>query len=150
MLVFSYTRCSQDTSGTADCLRQDTGTTSWYAINSGYVEYCSVCDKAPADSRSRDWLCRHCAELQRMLPRRLRHNLAVMRQALDDFDKILRRARSAWRPPPWFWRQYSTAPQRPVRPALAAPRPRRAQVRVPKIRSQQALRLLRAGHLRPR
>jgi hypothetical protein len=95
MAAFGTTRYSQEFSGTADCLWQSQ-TCTWYMIRSSPSIYCSVCDKEPADGRSPDWLCRRCAELQRWLPRKLRHNLEALRAALDDFDKIMRKVRCSF------------------------------------------------------
>lgn len=111
---------------------------------------CPCCREKPANSRNPDWLCLRCAELQRWVPRKLRHDLAALRAALDEFEKVMKKARSYFHPPSHVWRQINKPPAPPTLPVRAVPREHRAQRRLPAIRSQLALRKLRAGRIHPR
>lgn len=124
-----------------------TGTTGY--CTALYYDYaCPVCGRK-SDTHGPAWLCLTCAEVQRLLPRKLRRNLDVLRQALDDFETILRQARCRFHPPSWVWRVIAPVTP-PLRSVRLTQRIQRLQARLPKICSQQAARRLRAGHLRPK
>lgn len=151
MIPDSSPTCSGPIRIWATTYPEDTGTYTSTSI--GFYQAqddCPCCRQRPANSRNPDWLCFHCAELQRWLPRKLRHDLAALRASLDEFEKVMKKARAYFHPPSWVWRGIVSEPKRPARPVSMKMKAHRQQVRLPAVRSQLALRKLRAGRIHPR
>lgn len=108
---------------------------------------CPVCGARPGNSRHRLTLCFSCAELQRWVPRRMRNNIAALRDALAQLETTLRRARSYFHPPSRVWRQITPPLSLPQQKPTLHPRFHRPQVRLAAPPPRRKTRAIRASHV---